>query len=56
MRLSSLLAGGPTASFVGMDLLGAGCFLVIKGGGVTIGDLLGGVGDLLGGGGSGGVA
>jgi len=40
----------------GADLLGAGCFLVIKGGGVTIGDLLGGVGDLLGAGGGGGVA
>ena len=35
----------------GADLLGAGCFLVIKGGGAAVGDLLGGVGDLLGGGG-----
>ena len=40
----------------GADLLGAGCFLVMKGGGAAIGDLLGGVGDLLGGGGGGGVA
>ena len=45
------------------DLLGAGFFLVIKGGGEAIGDLfggvgdlLGGVGDLLGGGGGGSVA
>ena len=40
----------------GVDLLGAGFFLVIKGGGEAVGDLLGGVGDLLGGGGGGGVA
>ena len=45
-------AGGPTVSFAG-DLLGAGCFLIIKGGGAAVGDLLGGVGDLLGGGGGG---
>ena len=35
----------------GADLLGAGFFLVIKGGGEAVGDHLGGVGDLLGGGG-----
>ena len=37
----------------GADLLGAGCFLIIKGGGAAVGDLLGGVGDLFGGGGGG---
>ena len=40
----------------GADLLGASCFLIIKGGGAAVGDLLRGVGDLLGGGGGGGIA
>ena len=47
----------------GADLLGARCFLIIKGDGTAVGDLLegvgdlfGGVGDLLGGGSGGGVA
>ena len=56
----------------GVDLLGARCFLIIKGDEAAVGDLLegigdllgdggggdllGGIGDLLGGGGGGGVA
>ena len=62
--MAFFFAGWWANDFVyGADLLGAGFFLVIKGGGEGIGDLLrgvgdllGGVGDLLGGGGGGGVA
>ena len=71
--MAFFFAGWWANGFVcGADLLGARCFLIIKGDGTAVGDLLegvgdllgdggggdllGGVGDLLGGGGGGGVA
>ena len=48
--MAFFFAGWWANGFVcGVDLLGAGFFLVIKGGGEAVGDLFGGVGDLLGG-------